>query len=333
MRFQAAAFTLLMSIAALAASVQAQIVPVGPFTGNASESFESIQMPFVELPCAEPFAFGSVASLCDSTGLGIYMGANWQGACSLQPRTGMYLASANNGVAVFIFGQDVSSFGGYFASLGFYTDATVRFFNASGQLLGTKTANIPANCTWVWNGWQATGSQIRSVEVASNNGLNGQLVMMDDLELVTSNGCTPDAKFYCLGLFSTHGCLPEMDVLGTPSIAWPNAFKLQAKNLETMQNTLLFFGLSGPSSQPFFGGTLCVNPPLFRLGLTNSGGTGMPPFCSGAVSYNLGVLLNHPTGGPLISSGTVINAQVWFRDPQAAFTVGITNGLQFAVCP
>ncbi len=297
MRLQALASALLMSCVGLAASARAQIVPVGPFTGNASDSFEAIQMPYIELPCAEPFVFGTVASLCDSTGLGAYMGTNWFGNCALQPRTGNFLASTNDGFAIFTFGQDVSTFGGYFANLGLYTDATVRFFDASGSLLGTQTAAIPPTCTWVWHGWQSLGSPIRQIQIASNNGFNGQFVMMDDLELVTSNGCAPNAQLYCFGLFSTHGCLPEMDTLGTPSISSPNGFKLQAQKLETFQNSLLFFGLSGPSSQPFFGGTLCVNPPLFRLGLVNSGGTGTPPFCSGSVSYNLGVLLNHPTGG------------------------------------
>ncbi len=138
------------------------------------------------------------------------------------------------------------------------------------------------------------------------------------------------AANYCTALTSTSGCLPSMGSAGSASLASPAGFLVNATNLESGQNGLLYFGTTGKNNLPFNGGTLCVKAPHYRLPVQNAGGAGI---CGGSIGYTLAQFLAHPTGGPLLVGGTHVNCQVWFRDPPAAFTVGLTDGLQFTVCP
>ncbi len=143
--------------------------------------------------------------------------------------------------------------------------------------------------------------------------------------------CEPNpAANYCTALTSSSGCVPSMGSSGSASLSSPGSFQVLAAQVETGQNGLLFFGLNGPASLPFFGGTLCVNPNLYRLGVQNSGGTGP---CTGQLAATLGDMLAEPSGGPLIVPGAKVWCQAWFRDPPAAQTVGLSDGLMFSVCP
>ncbi len=142
-------------------------------------------------------------------------------------------------------------------------------------------------------------------------------------------GC-PIPTSYCTALVSSSGCLPQMSATGTASLANPLGFQVSGTSLEPALNGLLFFGTTGQNNVPFFGGVLCVAPTLYRLGIKNSGGASN---CSGQLSYSLAEYLAHPSGGALLVVGQAVQSQVWFRDPPAAQTVGLTNGLEFNVCP
>ncbi len=140
----------------------------------------------------------------------------------------------------------------------------------------------------------------------------------------------PTPTSYCTALASSNGCVPAMGSSGTASLANPAGFAATASQIETGQNGLLFFGTTGQNSAPFFGGTLCVSGTLYRLAVKNAGGASA---CSGSYSYTLAEFLAEPSGGPLLVAGAVVDCQVWFRDPPAAQTVGLSNGLEFTVCP
>ncbi len=135
---------------------------------------------------------------------------------------------------------------------------------------------------------------------------------------------------YCTSLVSSGGCVPTMGSSGLPSLAAPGAFTVTGSNIQAGMNGLLFFGTTGQNNAPFFGGTLCVLGTLYRLPVKNAGGS---PTCGGSLSYTLQDFLNHPAGGPQLTLGATANCQVWFRDPPAAQTVGLTNGLEFLICP
>lgn len=134
---------------------------------------------------------------------------------------------------------------------------------------------------------------------------------------------------YCTALTSSSGCVASMGSSGTPSLSNPGAFSVTAANMEAAKPGLLFFGTTGQNSAPFFGGTLCVAAPIYRLGVKNLGGVAA---CSGTVSYTLNDFLASP-GGSFVVAGALVRSQVWYRDPPAAQTVGLSGGLEFLVCP
>jgi hypothetical protein len=222
--------------------------------------------------------------------------------------------------------------------------------STSGDLIGTNqgsddawVARVEPSGTLVWldqlgtagpdGAYAGAADGAVGVFFAGSTGgdLGGPSFGFDDAWVARYDGqqcASPTA--YCTALLSSSGCLPSMASVGTPSISNPFGFTLGANQLEAQQNGLLFFGTTGQDTLPFFGGTLCVLSPLYRLSVQNSGGT---TGCDGAIAYTLDEFLNHPTGGPLLVAGTTVDCQVWFRDPPATLTVGLANGLEFTICP
>ncbi len=206
----------------------------------------------------------------------------------------------------------------------YYVDVQVGGTLASGPW---APPTVPANQMGLDNGEQFNGTVW---------GLTQDTIALlpQDFPFVLNgdNGVStcPAATTYCTALISSNGCNPTMGSTGVASLANPAGFSATGSNIETAQNGLLFFGTTGQNNAPFFGGTLCVTPTLYRLPIKNSGGAGT---CSGSMSYTLAEFLAEPSGGPLLIAGQVANAQIWFRDPPAAQTVGLTNGLEFTVCP
>ncbi len=144
------------------------------------------------------------------------------------------------------------------------------------------------------------------------------------------DGSCTSGSVYCSSLVSSSGCVPRMLASGAPQLSKPADFSVAGVQLEADKNGLVFFGAAGPANTAFFGGTLCVNPPLYRLPVKNSAGIGA---CSGSVSYTLVDYLAHPSGGSFVFVGKQLHSQAWFRDPQAAQTVGLSNGYEFTTCP
>jgi hypothetical protein len=174
-----------------------------------------------------------------------------------------------------------------------------------------------------------TGGQTYTIQVGNFPGTAGGASSMD---IAFSAGpCSSNISTYCTALISSNGCSPAMGTIGsTASLANPTGFSVTGSSLEAGQNGLIFFGTTGPDNSPFFGGTLCVLSPLYRMNVQNSGGS---LACSGSMANTLADLLGHPVGGSLLVANQPVNVQVWTRDPPSATTVSLSNGLQFTICP
>jgi hypothetical protein len=197
---------------------------------------------------------------------------------------------------------------------GAFTDAPMMYVGGQlfrGEIPGTLVGTI--------------GYRVRTTDEHGNVGLSA-LKTYD----AQSGSCTGSISTYCTALVSSSGCVPAMGSSGTPNLSSPDGFQVRGVALEASQNGLMFFGTTGQASTPFFGGTLCVNVPLHRMAVKNSGAGAA---CTGLISYTLGEMLAQPTGGPLLLAGVTVDCQVWFRDPPSAQTVGLTNGLELTVCP
>ena len=148
-------------------------------------------------------------------------------------------------------------------------------------------------------------------------------------------GC-PAIYTYCTAGTSTHGCVPVISAVGTPSISAASGFTIRATGLEGKKFGLVFYGLSGPTvavlhpASPSF---LCVRAPIQRTLSIDSGG--LVNSCSGQVSLDLlSFWAQYPgTLGAPFSAGTIVNTQVWYRDPPAPSSTNLSGGLQFTTCP
>ena len=137
---------------------------------------------------------------------------------------------------------------------------------------------------------------------------------------------------YCTGKTNTEGCEPFVDYTGQASTTSPEPFLLTANDILNNKPGLFFYGTNGPFAVPFEGGTLCVLPPLRRTEVTFSGGSPPPNDCSGTQTYDFNERIQSG-GDPFLVPGATVNGQFWTRDPLAAQGTGLTNGVQFPICP
>jgi len=119
---------------------------------------------------------------------------------------------------------------------------------------------------------------------------------------------------YCTPKTSSAGCVTA---IAASSASAPTSgagdFTLDAVDVQEGMNGLLFTSVSGAAALPFNGGTLCMNPPLKRGPIQNSGGS-MPGGCAGSFSTVVNDGLVIPLGldaGP----GNQAHYQYFYRDP------------------
>ena len=142
-------------------------------------------------------------------------------------------------------------------------------------------------------------------------------------------GTTASANTYGTGKLNSQGCVPAIGATGFASASDPSPFLIEANGVVDNKNGILFYGY-GMTSVPFQGGTLLVAPPLRRTPVQTSGGSSP---CSGTYSFDMNAHIQSGAD-PLLTPSTTAYAQYWYRDPQStSFPTGLTNALQFAICP
>ncbi|MFM7298401.1 MAG: hypothetical protein ACKO4Q_14440 [Planctomycetota bacterium] len=145
---------------------------------------------------------------------------------------------------------------------------------------------------------------------------------------------TPPVSF-CTAGTTTNGCSATMSASGTPSASATSGFTLTVSNVEGQKQGLIFYSITGQQAVTWGNGTsfLCVKSPTQRLLAQNSGGT--VAACNGSLTNDwLAFIAVNPTslGAPL-ATGQVYQAQGWFRDPPAAKSTSLSNGLEFTLAP
>ena len=327
-------------IAATHGSVSAQIAPIGPFTGEESDGFESSGTgPYVV--CVPGRVLNSTADLCDSSGAaGIWIGPAASSGCQFFPHAGSLFFQCHH-PCEFTFDQPAYRFGGYFGQFsgqGTAGDGVAEFYSSSNTLLWTQPFTAPANCTWNWNGWKATGiqgfSRVKLISYVTNPPFIGGLTMLDDMEVDYAPTCTI-VTTYCTSKINSLGCTPSISYAGVPSFSGPDNFHVTASSVLNSKPGIMLWSLN-QGAIPFFGGTLCVSAPITRTTGQSSGGTPVPAQdCTGAYSFHFSqtyMLVQ------LLPPSTRVYAQYWSRDPgsgppHSANNIGLTNALTFMICP
>ncbi len=143
------------------------------------------------------------------------------------------------------------------------------------------------------------------------------------------NTCT--GSTFCTAKVNSLGCTPAIGAWGTASISDPGPFEISARKVLSNRPGLLFYGL-GTAAFPFQGGWLCVQPPIARTWIQYSGGNPPPYDCSGRYTLDFNAHIQSGVD-PLLVAGVQLAAQYWSRDPGSPSTTGLTDAIEFAVCP
>jgi hypothetical protein len=156
--------------------------------------------------------------------------------------------------------------------------------------------------------------------------------------LGVAGDCCTGAVAYCTPKTNTLGCVPFVGASGAASATATSGFVITCSQVRNNKNGLLFYGFNGRTGVPFQGGTFCVQPPVVRSLLINSGGNPVPADdCSGVFSMDMNAFASGNLGGSpwptLTVVGTVVDCQWWGRDPGAVGNTSLSNGLEYAVCP
>lgn len=138
--------------------------------------------------------------------------------------------------------------------------------------------------------------------------------------------------FYCTAKVNTFGCTPFLGVTGFTRTQSSEALRVRAFNVLNDKVGLFFYGTSGRQAHPFQGGFKCVLDPIRRTATSLSGGVSGFANCTGVLTLDVTALMasgSHPT----LVSGATVGVQAWYRDPAAVAGAGLTNAVEFTLCP
>jgi hypothetical protein len=130
--------------------------------------------------------------------------------------------------------------------------------------------------------------------------------------------------------------VPSISAAGTASASSGSGFAISIASVEGQKTGLIFYGINGPNAAPWGAGSssfLCVKPPTQRTPVQASGGTSGA--CDGtlALDWNAYIATHAGALGQPFVGGETVWSQGWFRDPPAAKTTNLSDGLVFSVCP
>jgi hypothetical protein len=149
----------------------------------------------------------------------------------------------------------------------------------------------------------------------------------DNLRISWNGG----ASTYCISKKNTKGCQPTITSSGQPSASQPSGFVVSASQELNNKSGVFFYG-HGAQNTPFQGGALCVQLPIQRTPVTNSGGNPPPNDCSGVISLDFNAWIQ--TGqDPSLIAGSSVFGQCWSRDVTSPSGTNLSNAIRFTICP
>ena len=135
--------------------------------------------------------------------------------------------------------------------------------------------------------------------------------------------CTPKPT-------SIAGCVGTISGAGTPSASAGSGFLVTTGPVPGGNIGIYFYSKSQPNDVPFQGGTLCIGGSVLRTPGQGSGGN--LGVCNGGYSIDFNAFV--ATGSdPLLTAGTLVFLQTWFRDVPASFGSGLSDALKFELLP
>ena len=262
----------LLVLLSTTASTQQTITTIPPFQGQRSENLENVipKGTFHIDSMVDVFGgdvtFMSLVAPPNNTTIHLWGGSCLGGDCA-NPLSGMFLIGATTAQAI-VFNTPATRFGARFTNTSSMDDATATFYDAAGNLLGTKNVAIPVRGVgWYWNGWSFS-EPVGRIEIHGNGFLEGFL-WLDDLEL-------DQALATCLPRNGTGANPTGFSCLDTPKLGtlWQATVEPLSPAGPAIA-TAIVTGLGGPTSGVFFpAGEALILPP-YRFDISSGGTTGL----------------------------------------------------------
>ena len=171
----------LIALAALiASSASAAITPIGEFTGDMYEGFESV-LPLGGHPSPID-VFGGQATFDDIIAHSIQIANSlysFPNDTYIFPYNGNLMGGSVTGWAAFEFDQPVLQFGAYIGTTDILTGGTAAFFDEGGQQLDSVPVTIGLG-EWVWYGWESD-VPMKRIEIKGSTTI-GQPLTFDDMQ-------------------------------------------------------------------------------------------------------------------------------------------------------
>jgi hypothetical protein len=200
--------------------------------------------------------------------------------------------------------------------------------NGAWQYAATYEHPAPQNGDWLGMNLSADASGTRFAALAPGSDTYG--VNFGEAHFFRGNCVTPVT--YCTSQTSSNGCLPQIAAAGTASASSSSGFVISASQVRSQQNGMLFYGTNGRATTAWLGGTLCVQPPLRRTPVINSGGNFGAPDCSGLLARDFNTWIS-TAGDPSLFVGQLVCAQFYSRDPGAASNLNLSDAVEFYLEP
>lgn len=140
----------------------------------------------------------------------------------------------------------------------------------------------------------------------------------------------PAPTTYCTAKVSSIGCVPAIGSSGVPSVSSGQPFLVTCSSAPSQRSGVMIYSFA-PADAPFLGGRRCVAAPSRRTPVQQSGGSATPA-CDGAFAFDFNAWRQSGVDANLLT-GRLVYAQYWFRDAAASFGAGLSNGLEFPLCP
>ena len=214
-----------LAVAGLAGAASAQITPIGPFTGDRQEGFQTLGSWAICTFCPTiEGAFQDICTLTSVSGSNIHVTGGWGFNCSIGAHATPNISASGGGGGydyVFDAGMEAGKFGGYFGTNAPppADNGTAEFYDAGGALIGTAVITYPGDCSWNWNGWEINPPAAKIRIIGSWAPGQGGYVQMDDMEWSAGGGpppCYPDCNGDLALNLSDFGCFTTKFALGDP---------------------------------------------------------------------------------------------------------------------
>lgn len=177
--------------------LQAQVTPIGPFTGTASEGFNVL--PFN--PSYQQYSImgglGLVRNIHPSGALK-YEASSTRGGDTVLPHTGVTFGG-QIGISEWTFTQPLLRFGSYWENNSRFDDAVATFYDTNNNLVATLTVNDPKDAqAWTWNGWQFDVPVNKFIITGNDTAFFSGFIWYDDATATFASVAVPEPASWML---------------------------------------------------------------------------------------------------------------------------------------